>query len=198
MRLTNFLLSIMETFGQLNGEIMITRENFYKNYRKLFGPLRQSQIEGLNFLLHKLDSSRKFDLANEYAYILATIKHECADKYKPIKEYGGKRYLKNKPYYPYYGRGYVQLTWDFNYGKFGKILKLELLENPDHALEQETSWKILEIGMSKGIYTGKKLGDYVNETKTDYRNARRVINGLDQANLIASYARKFEDCIEFT
>ncbi|HEY3252074.1 MAG TPA: glycoside hydrolase family 19 protein [Ignavibacteria bacterium] len=177
---------------------MTNRKIFYQKYREHFGSLRQSQVTGLNFLLDKLDASKKFDLASEYAYILATIKHECADKYKPITEYGSKAYLRSKKYYPYIGRGYVQLTWDFNYEKFGKLLKIDLLGNPDLVLEPETSWKILELGMSKGLYTGKKLGDYVNEDKTNYRNARRVINGLDQASLIASYARKFEECIEFS
>jgi hypothetical protein len=176
---------------------MIIRDTFYSKYREHFGNLKQSQVTGLNFLLKKLDKSRKFNLASEYAYILATIKHECAEKYAPITEYGSKTYLKSKRYYPYIGRGYVQLTWDFNYEKFGKLLKIDLPGNPDLALEPETSWKILEIGMSKGLYTGKKLGDYVNEDKTDYRNARRVINGLDRADLIAGYAKAFYDCIEF-
>ena len=176
---------------------MIIKDIFFTKYREHFGKLNQSQAEGLSFLLKKLDKSRKFSLASEYAYILATIKHECAEKYQPITEYGSKTYLKSKKYYPYIGRGYVQLTWDFNYEKFGKLLKLDLLGNPDKALEKETSWKILEIGMSKGLYTGKKLGDYVNEDKTDYRNARRVINGLDRCDLIAGYAEEFYDCIEF-
>jgi len=176
---------------------MIIRNTFFSNYREQFGKLNSSQVEGLNFLLKKLDKSKVFSLASEYAYILATIKHECAEKYKPITEYGSKTYLKGKSYYPYIGRGYVQLTWDFNYEKFGKLLKINLLGNPDKALERETSWKILELGMTKGLYTGKKLGDYVNENKDDYRNARRVINGLDRADLIAGYAESFYDCIEF-
>ena len=58
---------------------MINRYNFYKNYRAKFGRLNQSQVEGLNFLLDKLDASKVFNLATEYAYILATIKHECSD-----------------------------------------------------------------------------------------------------------------------
>jgi hypothetical protein len=47
-------------------------------------------------------------------------------------------------------------------------------------------------GMQKGIFTGKKLGDYISNVKTDYINARRVINGTDRATTIANYAEDFE------
>jgi len=177
---------------------MIDRKNFYTKYRTYFGKLNQSQVNGLNFLLDKLDQSPVFSLANEYAYILATIKHECAETYQPITEYGSKRYLTSKKYYPYIGRGFVQLTWHFNYEKFGKLLGLDLVSSPDLAKEPQTAWQILEIGMSKGLYTGKKLGNYVNKAETNYREARRVINGMDQNKLIAGYAENFYDCIEFS
>jgi hypothetical protein len=178
---------------------MINRETFYAKYKTHFGKLNTSQVEGLDFLLEKLDGSEVFSLANEYAYILSTIKHECAERYKPITEMGSPVYLKSKEYYPYIGRGYVQLTWKANYKTFGSLLDIDLVNNPDLALEKENSWKILELGMSQGLYTPKKLklSDYVNEEKTDYINARRVINGTNKAELIAGYAEKFYDCIEF-
>jgi hypothetical protein len=50
--------------------------------------------------------------------------------------------------------------------------------------------------MTKGLFTGKKLNDYINNTKTDYVNARKIINGLDRANLIASYAKVFETALK--
>jgi len=176
---------------------MINRETFYNGYKGYFGNLNGSQVEGLNFLLDKLDASEIFTLASEYAYILATIKHECAEKYKPITEMGSQAYLKGKIYYPYIGRGYVQLTWKANYQTFSELLGVDLVNEPDLAKDPETAWKILEIGMSKGLYTGKKLSDYVNDVNTDYINARRVINGRDRSELIAGYAEKFYSIIEF-
>jgi hypothetical protein len=47
-------------------------------------------------------------------------------------------------------------------------------------------------GMRHGTFTGKKLADYINATGCDYRNARRIINGVDQAALIAGYATALE------
>ncbi len=176
---------------------MINRESFYAGYKLHFGSLKQSQVDGINFLLDKLDESSVFNLASEYAYIFSTIKHECAEKYKPVTEYGSPAYLKSKKYYPYIGRGYVQLTWKGNYQTFASLLDLDLVNGPGLALDPENSWKILEVGMSKGLFTGKKLGDFINEHLFDYKNARRVINGIDRAVLLAGYAEKFYECITF-
>jgi hypothetical protein len=46
--------------------------------------------------------------------------------------------------------------------------------------------------MRKGLFTGKKLGDYISASGCDYKNARRIINGVDQAALIAQYAGTIE------
>ena len=113
-----------------------------------FGELTELQKDSLAFLLHKLSISVISD-QKQQAYVLATIKHETADTYRPIKEYGKIGYLKSKKYYPYVGRGYVQLTWDFNYKKFGDILRVDLLGMPDLAQKPEFAWKIIELGMVK-------------------------------------------------
>ena len=122
---------------------MINRDKFFNGYREYFGNLHQSQVDAINFILDKLDNSVRFNLATEYAYILATIKHETAETFKPIREYGkgkGRAYAKVYPNgNSYYGRGYVQLTWDFNYKKLGNILDIPLYQEPDLALNPSVS-----------------------------------------------------------
>ena len=54
------------------------------------------------------------------------------------------------------------------------------------------------LDLWQGIFTGKKLGDYFNKTTEDWVNARRIINGLDKANLIAGHAKKFYGAISYT
>jgi hypothetical protein len=53
--------------------------------------------------------------------------------------------------------------------------------------------------MSKGWFTGKKLDDYIDaidendtEDEREYKLARRIINGTDKAELIATYASLLE------
>ena len=48
--------------------------------------------------------------------------------------------------------------------------------------------KILFEGMFNGMFTGKKLDDYLAENKDDWENARCVINGKNKAKEIADYA----------
>lgn len=121
------------------------------------------------------------------AYILATAWHETGKTMEPVTEWGTKKYLMSKPYWPYVGRGYVQLTWKENYKKYG-------IENdPEKAKDPEFAAHIIVDGMVKGIFTGRKLEHYFNATKEDPVNARKIINGLDKAQLIASYYRMFKE-----
>lgn len=61
----------------------INREVFYKGYRERFGKLNQSQVDGLNYLIECFEKSRLINRLSEFAYILATIKHETAETYQP-------------------------------------------------------------------------------------------------------------------
>jgi hypothetical protein len=142
--------------------------------------------------------------------MLATVKHECADKWQPIEEYGkghghsygnpvtitgsdGKQYTNT-----YYGRGYVQLTWDYNYRNMSQnVLACDALYcDPSLALDPSDAYKIMSYGMRKGSFTGKKLSDYIHDSTCDYRNARKIINGLDKADTIKGYAEKLQSVLE--
>ena len=92
----------------------------------------------------------------------------------------------------------VQLTWDYNYKKLGEVLKIDLYNNPELALQTDISIKIMFVGMTKGYFTGKTLGDYFNTSKEDWVNARKIINGLDKAKLISDYALRFYSALSYT
>lgn len=155
----------------------------------------------------------------QIAYMLATIKHETAETFKPITEYGGKTYFnrydpvlantqarRNRAIkmgntqkgdgYKYRGRGFVQLTWKKNYKKAGNYLGIDLVNHPELALEQDNATKIMIYGMETGMFTGRKLSNYITNLKTDYYNARKIINGHDKALTIEKYAKEFEKCLK--
>ena len=48
------------------------------------------------------------------------------------------------------------------------------------------------MACAKELLQGKKLADYLSGDTCDYKNARRIINGTDQWQLIQGYAEKFE------
>ncbi|MDB5057274.1 MAG: Cell wall-associated hydrolase [Chloroflexi bacterium] len=47
------------------------------------------------------------------------------------------------PYAPYWGRGFIQLTWSYNYKMYGDLLGVDLYNNPSFALEPSTAARIL-------------------------------------------------------
>jgi len=93
----------------------------------------------------------------------------------------------------YYGRGFIQITHNYNYKDMGNLLGQNFLNNPSLVLESNTSAKIAVVGMRDGLFTknGKTLKDYCNNGQNDFFNARRLVNGLDQASKIERLSRKW-------
>jgi len=137
-------------------------------------------------------------LRNQAAYVLATALWETAHKVKPVKEafWLSEGWRKdNLRYYPWYGRGYVQLTWEANYKKAGQKLGKDFITNPDAVMEPKNSAEILVVGSKEGWFTGKKLGDYITLNKSDFEGARRIINGTDKKEEIARIAREYDEAL---
>lgn len=166
-------------------------EYFFERVKRAVfgGRLTARQVDGMNQILAYRDAKWPKMPDAELAYLLATVVHETAFEMQPIKERGGQKYLQSKPYWPFFGRGLVQITWERNY-------KLFKVSPPDKALEWPTALDIAFRGMILGMFTGKKLADYIGEGKCDYVAARRIINGTDRARLVAGYARAFQDALK--
>lgn len=98
----------------------------------------------------------------------------------------------NLRYYPWHGRGFVQLTWADNYIKAEEKLGVPLTASPELAMEADVASSVIVSGMIEGWFTGKKLSDYINDSKCDYVSARRIINGMDKASTIAKVAEEYE------
>ena len=180
----------------------INRKYYFDTVRgSLFsGSMNQKQVDGQNALL---DWGEQLSWDDRWlAYLLATTYHETALTMQPIAEYGkgkGKPYgVPDGPYNQvYYGRGFVQLTWYDNYKKQDAKLKLngQLVRVADTALDLQVATQIIFGGMADGDFTGVGLPKYINESQTDYYNARKIVNGLDQASTIQGYAIKFTNAI---
>ena len=188
----------------------IDRAKFFAGYRAEFGKLRQSQVDGLQILLAALETDYMVTDLRHAAYMLATVFHECAGTWEPITERGGPEYFSK--YDPgtrlgrnlgnvqrgdgarFCGRGYVQITGRDNYMRIGRALGLGhgLTVEPEAALDPAVAYRIMSGGMRLGLFTGRKLSDFIAGGACDYVNARRIINGTDCADRIAGYAARFE------
>jgi putative chitinase len=183
------------------------RAKFYDGVRAgpFPGRLSPGQVGGLETILNEWERRGMTDL-RWLAYMLATTFHETDQKMQPIEEYGrGRRktYGRIDPETgkAYFGRGYVQLTWRANYETMGRLLGLDLVRHPELALQPDVATQIMFEGMTRGLsrrgdFTGKSLEHYFTDQKSDWRNARRIINGTDRADLIAGYAKQlFQDLV---
>jgi len=167
-------------------------------------PLTATNVQGFDFVLTR-GASYKVP-RNHLAYVLATAYWETAKTMQPVREAfwldkpdvarGDRIRAANatiKRYFPYYGRGYVQLTWDYNYVKatkyFRDVLKIDVdfVKNPDLVMVPEYAIIILFVGMKEGWFTGKSLYDYIDgldeadsEDLREFTNARRIVNGTDK------------------
>ncbi|WP_019501661.1 glycoside hydrolase family 19 protein [Pseudanabaena sp. PCC 6802] len=190
----------------------IKRKEFYEGYRKFFRPtLSQSEVDGYEAMFDYWDSSGLTDL-RWLAYAIATAYHETGELMEPVREgfcntdacsinavtdlfdrgIIGVNYALPDPGTgkSYFGRGLVQLTFAANYKKMGKEIGKDLYNHPELALDLKTSVEILFKGMEKGLFTGLRFADFFN-SGTDWVHARKIINDMDRANLIAGYAQDF-------
>ena len=176
----------------------IDHAHFFAAYEAAFKPLSDSQRDGLGFLLACLEGDDLVTDIRWAAYMLATTKWECGDTWRPIEEVGkGKGHSYGEPVngHVYFGRGFCQLSWAGNYSNMGNVLHVDLLRRPELALDPPVAYRIMSVGMRNGMFTGVGLGRFINDHLCDYVGARKIINGIDQAERIAGFATKLEACL---
>lgn len=183
--------------------------NIFYNYIRAApfgGSITQNQVNGVEHILDYWDKNYSEGDVRWLAYALATVFRETGGLMLPVKEKGSDKYLSkydtgklaeklgNTPAADgdgvlFAGRGLIQITGRSNYRKYG------IEDTPDKALDPDFAVFILFDGMEKGTFTGKKFSDYFNGNTSDPVGARRIINGTDKSQLIASYYKNFLDAI---
>lgn len=182
----------------------MNRAAFYDHVRAKLGRLSTLQVQGFEAILDAIEGAP----LSHQAYMLATAWHETAKTMQPVREafnLSENWRKKNLRYWPHYGRGYVQTTWERNYRKLdeasaaaGLTKPSEILTNLDLAMRPDIAALALRKGMEDGWYdsNGKKMSQRLPmkgvATREQYVNARKLVNVLDKADLIEVYAQVFE------
>ena len=105
----------------------------------------------------------------------ATVAVECAG-WSPVAERraepGTRVWALQERYWPsgYYGRGYLQLTWEANYRAMGLALNLDLLGHPELACRPDVAARIL-------AYYFRHEGVAKAADVRDWARTRRLVNG---------------------
>lgn len=158
----------------------------------------------------------------QIAYVLSTVKWECSFKNQwEVWKWKWKKYWKvdQTTWYAYYGRWFIQFTWKENYQKYTQIIQsswkdfkdnnwntlkwsqIDLVHNPDIILQSNDLAAFILMDWMKNWWPdrveNKKLSYYINDTKTDYYNARIIVNGMSsQPQLYADNAQAYVDAME--
>ena len=186
------------------------------------GKFRQAQVDGLTAILDKWEQTSPQEDDRWLAYMLGTAHHETGRTMQPVRETfarsdesaikrlnasyrAGRLSWVSRPYWEkdeqvksWLGRGFVQITHQYNYEKMSAALGIDLVGRPDLAMDPVVALEIIFQGMIRGLFTGKKLSNYFNPSKEDWKNARRIINGVERADLVGTYAKQYYRAISYT
>jgi putative chitinase len=162
--------------------------------------LEPGEIQGLGAITEAMTGTP----LSHCAYALATAFHETARTMQPVREafWLSEDWRKrNLRYWPWYGRGFVQLTWQTNYKRADDELKLggTLVARPDRAMEPAIAAQVMRRGMTEGWFTGHALKSHLPDwagTRPQFEGARAIINGTDRKEAIAAYAMQFQDALK--
>lgn len=202
----------------------INRQFFFDQTRAtLFdGTFKQAQVDGLTAILDKWEKESPNADDRWLAYMLGTAHHETGRTMQPVREtfansdakaisilnkaFGaGKLTSVKNPYWgpdaegkSWLGRGLVQLTHKANYEKLGNAIGANLVQDPTLAMDMDVALKIMFVGMRDGLFTKIGLPDRFSKTVEKWREARQIINGLERADLVASYGKAYYAAISYT
>lgn len=188
----------------------------WNQLRLIFGDfLDKNQIDGFNAIIEKFNDLGISD-KRLIAYVLATCVFETSKKMLPKEETGSDEYFHSMydkdgersatairmgntatgDGKKYKKRGVISILGKTAYTKFGELIGEDLVNNPELVLDLKISTKLLVEGMLKGWYTGVTLYNYITPSKTDYINARRTVNGVDNSKRISLMAEQLEKAIK--
>lgn len=212
-------------FEKFNRDSIIDKTKFYAGIRKVYDVYDDAGLHyaGTDAIIDQWNADSRLSDLRWLAYILATAYHETAFKMYPVRETLAKtdgaavRAMERSPYYQrlqrkywrqnsetgeyYFGRGYVQLTHDFNYQKADKRFDIDPDQNrdesyywnPENALDPEKAIRVTYDGMVYGWYVPSRclLRHFEPNREADWIEARKIINGTDRADQIAEHATNF-------
>ena len=173
------------------------------------GTMSAEQVDGCETIMAAWGSLEPSADPRWAAYSLATAFWETGRTMQPVREVGAGRgrsygHPTGKWGQIYYGRGDVQETWERNYVFATSKLRVrgiltmveDLDRTPDLALRPDISAAILVLGMAEGWFTGRKLSDFFTGTRSDWVDARTIINGHDKASTIAAFGLHFYHALQ--
>ncbi len=130
--------------------------------------ISDESVEDLNRVLNKYNINTTERIAHFIGQ--CSIEARCGSW---LTEYGGEEYLSQKDYYPYYGAGYIQLTWEENYSKFADAMgDKNIMDGPQYVADNY-AWEA-----AGWFWSNNNLNNMVDSGATVY-DITQVVRGYD-------------------
>ena len=103
-----------------------------------------------------------------------------------LSEESAEAYRKKQPYYPYYGAGYIQLTWNYNYKKFSeyigdpKIYEIGPKYVAEHYAWSAAGWYWSERGINEVIANGGGVKEVTRIVNGGYSQLQERTNAYNR------------------
>jgi predicted chitinase len=114
------------------------------------------------------------------AAVIATVAIESARTFKPVREafwLSEQWRAANLRYFPWYGRGHIQLTWYGNYVDAGEAIGEDITTDPDRAMESEISAKVCAWYIDTHRALDPDYGIVAAARAGDLTEVRRLVQG---------------------
>lgn len=177
------------------------------------GSLSQAQVDGMGVKLAAMGTA-----GWSTAWVADALATSFLESNKTMQPVAEAYWIKNAEawrkanlrYYPWYGRGDVQLTWEANYRKAdaeaaaaGLIQAGALIADPTLAMRPDLAAFIMVRGMSEGWFAKDASGVHNLArhlpaelgTRPQFEESRRIINGVDRKADLATYALAFQPAL---
>lgn len=156
--------NVLRDIGAYNEKAYI---NVLANIRAECGPAMKPIAENMEY-----SAKRLRDVFSKYFTPVTAKKYEYNETAIGDRVYGNR--LGNGPNegHKYRGRGYFQITGKYNYKKYSKLLGIDLVNNPDLALEPKVAAQILKAQLQEYIKRG-----------VDLSNMSQLVRVIGPANL---------------
>jgi hypothetical protein len=121
---------------------------------------------------------------------MGTVAIETASTFAPVREafWLDETWRRDNltRYYPYYGRGYVQITWESNYRAYSRKINelwgagdaIDLIARPDDAMDPDVAAAVLALYFRDHGGDGLRLSPEAAR-RGDWREVRRLVQGGD-------------------
>jgi hypothetical protein len=105
--------------------------------------------------------------------VIGTTAVETAHTFAPVREafwLSEEWRAANLRYYPWYGRGFIQLTWESNYARYGTMIQRDLLTDPDIAMQADVAALVMAA-----YFWDRGVADACNNGQ--WAEVRRLVQG---------------------